>query len=299
MVRPAHFAFNAQTAASNVFQRSDAGGTDIAARAREEFTALCDALAGAGVRACIVEDSPEPPKPDAVFPNNWVSWHADGTVVLYPMQAINRRAERRRDILDAVEAQTCFPRRRLLDLTHHEQVGRYLEGTGSLVIDPLSRRVFACRSPRTSEPVLQEWAALLQYEPVAFDAFGPEGKPIYHTNVMLALGQRWAIVCTAAIARPDRERVLEGLRAGGRQLIEIDVAALQGFAANILELPAAGRTVLAMSVRARAALAARPFVWETLTHCVDEVIAVPVPTIEHVGGGSVRCMLAQVPSVAS
>src|SRR6185369_13365642 len=156
MVRPRHFGFNAETALTNRFQRP--GGSDhTAAQALGEFDAFAAALAGEGVTVCVAQDSDEPRKPDAVFPNNWVSFHADGTLVLYPMQAVSRRAERRREIVDAVVRDTGFEVLRTVDLTHHEKAGRFLEGTGSLVLDHRERVAYACRSPRTDEQVAREW----------------------------------------------------------------------------------------------------------------------------------------------
>jgi hypothetical protein len=304
LVRPARFGYNPQTAASNRFQRR-ARGTP-GARARAELMRLCGALRGAGVAVCVTEDSTWPIKPDAVFPNNWVSWHADGTIVLYPMYARNRRAERREAIVRAAAAQSGFRCRRLLDLSGYERRGRYLEGTGSLVLDHLQRVAYACRSVRTDEALLREWARLLDYEPLVFDA-ADAGRPLYHTNVMLAIGTRWGVVCASAIAAADRGRVLARLRASGREVIQIDRAAMRAFAGNLLELDGAGaqpgaqapvtRTVLLMSARARAALCTRAADWGRLRGCVDAVLAVAVPTIEQAGGGSVRCMVAEIAAV--
>jgi len=163
MVRPRHFGFNAETATSNRFQRPG-GSEHTAAQAQAEFDAFATALAGEGVTVCIAPDSEEPRKPDAVFPNNWVSFHADGTVVLYPMQAPNRRAERRSEVIDCVVRDTGFRIRRTVDLTHHEKAGRFLEGTGSLVLDHVERVAYACRSPRTDEDVARDWAGAMDYE---------------------------------------------------------------------------------------------------------------------------------------
>ena len=157
MVRPKHFGFNAETAATNRFQHAG-GAAETASQARQEFDAFAAALAGEGVTVCVAEDS-DPPKPDAVFPNNWVSFHADGTVVLYPMQAASRRAERRTAIIEQVARDTGFQVRRTVDLTRHEEQGRFLEGTGSLVLDHVARVAYVCRSPRTDETVAREWAA--------------------------------------------------------------------------------------------------------------------------------------------
>src|SRR3984957_12040542 len=301
MVRPARFGYNAQTAASNRFQRAEPHSVDIAARARSEFETLAQAIQAAGVAVCVVDDSVEPAKPDAVFPNNWVSFHGDGTVVLYPMQAPNRREERRIEVLQAVEARLHFRRSRLVDLRAHEEQGRMLEGTGSLVLDHVHRIAYACRSPRTDESLVHKWSELMNYDPLLFDAHGTDGTPIYHTNVLLSIGSKWAVVCAEAIAGADCERVLRRLRDSGREIIEISPKAMAGFAGNILELQGANasggtRSVLALSEQARSTL--RQLynkAWERLSDRVDQVVVGAIPTIETAGGGSVRCMLAEVP----
>jgi hypothetical protein len=300
LVRPAQFGYNTETAASNRFQQSAPLSSDTALRARGEFEALCLGLEATGVGVCVVDDTSAPVKPDAVFPNNWVSFHRDGTVVLYPMQAVNRRTERRMEILQAVETRLQFRRRRLIDLRAHEEEGRMLEGTGSLVFDHVHKIAYACRSARTNESLIREWSALMNYEPLMFDARGADGTPLYHTNVMLSIGARWAVVCSAAIAEADRARVLLRLRASGREILEINAQAMLDFAGNILELAGADaigapRSVLVLSEQARSALQQNTQIWSRLRACVDQVVAAELPTIERVGGGSVRCMLAEVP----
>ncbi len=296
MVRPARFGYNPETAPSNAFQR-ERYGDDLAAVARAEFDGFSAALSDAGVRFCIVEDTPEPPKPDALFPNNWVSFHADGTVVLYPLQAANRRPERRREVLDAVIEHFGFRVARILDLTHHERQGRFLEGTGSLVLDHRHRLAFACRSPRTDAWVLAEWAGELNYELIVFDAADRRGVPIYHTNVLLSVLERAALVGTEAIAPADRGHVLERLRSAGREVIDIDHEQIEHFVGNVLELATGNEVlgesrVLTMSESARRALPEATFA--RISSCTDSVLSVSVPTIERAGGGSVRCMLAEV-----
>ena len=298
LVRPAHFAFNPETAVSNRMSMPASGAASPAPAALGEFAALEQALKAAGVRCCVVQDTALPPKPDAVFPNNWVSFHADGSLVLYPMCAPNRRTEARSAILDAVADELGFRERRRLDLRAHAERGKFLEGTGSLVLDHVGRIAYAARSIRTDESLVTEWAEWMGYDAVVFDTCGRDGAPLYHTNVVLAIGARFALVCPSALRDADRGRVLERLRGAGRTVVEIGMESLYGFAANILELRVAaadGRhtSVLAMSARARAALA--PAEWESLRAAVDTVLAVPVPTIEHVGGGGVRCMMAEVP----
>jgi hypothetical protein len=298
LVRPAHFAFNPQTAGSNrlASPASLAAAPSLAALA--EFEALHQALRAAGVRCCVVPDTALPPKPDAVFPNNWLSFHADGSLVLYPLYAPNRRAERRAGIVAAVQHELGFRERRRLDLSERERQGRFLEGTGSLVLDHVGRLAYASRSVRTEPSLVEEWAAWMGYEPVVFDSCGRDGQPLYHTNVLVSIGARHAVVCSAALSVKDRGRVLERLRASGRTIVDISIDALYGFGANILELQVpvpGGRPigVLVMSARTRAALA--PAEWEPLRAAVDRVIEVRVPTIETLGGGGVRCMMAEVP----
>lgn len=293
MVRPAAFGPNPQTAASNRFQCApDEPRQSILTRALEEFDRLERALGAAGVETIVCTDRAEPRCPDAVFPNNWVTLHADGTVVLYPMLAPNRRLERRTDLL-ADLARHGFGARRLADLTHHELAGRFLEGTGSVVFDHVNRLAFACLSPRTHPAVLAELAGELGYEPVAFAACDCSGVPVYHTNVLLSIGRRGVIVCDEAIAAVDRNRVLGRLAAAGRTLVTVDQRGMADFTCNALELEARdGSAVLAMSERAFAALAAPAR--EVLTSGVDRIVTAAIPTIEACGGGSVRCMLAEV-----
>ncbi|HVC30911.1 MAG TPA: arginine deiminase-related protein, partial [Steroidobacteraceae bacterium] len=298
MVRPASFGYNPETAATNRLQRppASAGGAE-AAEARKEHDGLAAALESEGISVCEVEDTPEPPKPDAVFPNNWVSFHEDGAVVLYPMQAGSRRRERRREVIDAVADRLGFAVTRTVDRTSHEARGRYLEGTGSLVLDHIERTAYACISPRTDPHVVEEWCQELGYEPMVFRAADRAGVPLYHTNVLLCIGEKAAVVGAQAIIPPDCGRVIERLRGTGREVIEIGHAEIERFAGNMLELATWDEAlgdcrVLVMSETARHALSAEAFA--RLSACTDEVLAVPAPAIERLGGGSVRCMLAEV-----
>jgi hypothetical protein len=299
MVRPLRFGHNTQTSETNRFQLPDAQSGHTRMLASNEFETLSKAIAAAGIGVCTVDDSPEPPKPDAVFPNNWVSFHRDGTIVLYPMMAPNRRLERRTAILSLVEQRLGFRRQRVIDLSVHELEGRFLEGTGSLVLDHVARIAYACRSARTDESLVRAWCQQLDYEPVLFNARGADGTPIYHTNVLMSIGSGWAVACAEAIADGDRSRVLQRLR-NAHDVVEISIPMMAHFAANILELRArSGDTstrILVLSARARAAFEhSDADGWELLRQKVDRVLAVPVPTIENVGGGGVRCMLAEVP----
>jgi hypothetical protein len=296
MVRPRHFGYNAETAGSNRFQ-SPGGSDQVAAQALEEFDAFAAALRSEGVTVCVAPDSDEPRKPDALFPNNWVSFHADGTVVLYPMQAENRRAERRAEIVAAVVRDTGFVARRTLDFTHHEKSGRFLEGTGSLVLDHRARVAYACRSLRTDEQVAREWARALGFELEMFTANDASGTPIYHTNVVMSVGTRFAVAALGNIEVTDRGRIEARLRDGGREVVAIDNAEMCAFAGNMLEVGSWDEHlgdfhVLVMSRTARNGLAPQKFA--RLSAAVDTVLAAPIGVIERHGGGSVRCMLAEV-----
>lgn len=295
MVRPRSFGFNAETAVTNRFQQGGAS-EHTAAQARAEFDAFARALAGEGVTVCVVEDAETLRNPDAVFPNNWVSFHADGTVVLYPMQAVSRRSERRVEVIDTVVRDTGFRVTRTVDLTHHELQGRYLEGTGSLVLDHLERVAYACRSPRTDEVVAREWAFELGYQLEMFSASDARGTPIYHTNVVMSIGTRVAVVASDNIDPADRGRIINRVGAA-REVLPITDEEMQGFAGNVLELGTwdeylGDMRILVMSTTAQRALAAAKYA--RLYAAVDAVLGVPVEIIERHGGGSVRCMLAEV-----
>ncbi|HUI60465.1 MAG TPA: arginine deiminase-related protein [Steroidobacteraceae bacterium] len=315
MVRPACFAFNPETAATNRMQKQPAGAdasgagaqpstaassgvrASSSAQALVEFDRFVSALRSEGISVCVAEDTPEPPRPDAVFPNNWVSFHEDGTLVLYPMQAENRRRERRPEIVDAVVQQLGFRVVRTVDLTRHETQGRFLEGTGSLVLDHRSRIAYACLSPRTHPEVVLEWGRELGYETVTFEATDRDGVPYYHTNVMMCVGSRMAVLGTCAMSAVDRDRVIEKLEATGHSVVEIGYDDMEQFAGNLLELASWDEALgdcrlLVMSETARRGL--RPETYARLAAGADCVLAVPVPTIERLGGGSVRCMMAEV-----
>jgi hypothetical protein len=294
MIRPARFESNPQTAESNRFQgRTAAAPAEQHAAALAEFNHLKSALESKGVRVLAFDDTPEPHTPDAIFPNNWVSFHADGTVVLYPMEAGNRRLERRPDIVDALAARHGFVVREIIDLTHHESQGHYLEGTGSMVLDRVNHIAYACLSSRTHLDPLGEFAQRLDYEVVSFDAVDRNGAPIYHTNVLMNIGEKIAVICAEVIPKEDqRAAVIETLERGGRQIIMLTPGQLQAFAGNMLELRAlGGGRVVAMSRRAHDALSAEQL---ALLQSNGAIVSVPIDAIESSAGGSVRCMLAEI-----
>jgi hypothetical protein len=296
MVEPAAFTFNAETAVTNRFQQPGADApAAVAQRARCEFAELVQQLRAAGINVCVARDTPEPAKPDAVFPNNWVSFHDDGTVVLYPLLNPSRRAERREAVIDSVKQQLGFRELRRLDMTGEEQRGRYLEGTGSLVLDHTQRIAYACRSPRTDESLVREWTRAMRYEAVVFDATTTDGTPVYHTNVLLWIGANIAGVGLEWVASAQRDDLRERLTQNGRQALQLTNAQLHDFAGNMLEVLApSGARRLVMSARAAQSLSAEQRAQIAAAGCVPLISA--VPTIEQLGGGSVRCMLAEVPA---
>jgi len=294
MVRPASFAWNPQTAASNTFQEASGAslGSVQQAAVLAEFDALANALQRAGVEVLMAADTPEPLKPDAIFPNNWVSFHRDGTVALYPMLAPNRRHERREEIIEQVVREGSFRVTRTVDLSHREAEQKYLEGTGSLVLDRAHRVAYACTSPRTDLDALGEFAQQLDYELMTFEALDGSGRAVYHTNVLMAIGAAFAVVCGESIAPPEhRKAVFARLRATGHDIVDITMRQMADFAGNVLELAPAQGPLIALSTTAlRSFDAAQLRILESLA----DLRPVPISNIERFGGGGVRCMLAEV-----
>jgi hypothetical protein len=294
MIRPARFESNPQTAASNRFQgKIDTSTDEQQHAASSEFDNLVTALRGNGIDVVVFEDTAEPHTPDSIFPNNWVSFHADGRVVLYPMAAENRRAERRMEIIEALAGTHGFQIRELIDLSSHEESGRYLEGTGSMVLDRANRVAYACLSSRTTLEVLGEFAQRMGYDVVAFDAVGEDGTPIYHTNVLMNIGEKIAVICDAAISNEDqRHAVLQRLRQSGHDVVSLSYQQLGAFAGNMLELrTASGGRLIAMSQQACDALTGAQ---RQQLEANGQVVSVDIRSIENSAGGSVRCMLAEL-----
>ncbi len=294
MIRPVRFESNPLTAESNRFQgKNDASAEEQQARALEEFEGLVTALRDAGIDVIDIDDTPEPHTPDAIFPNNWISMHADGRVVLYPMEAENRRTERRMDIVDHLDKVAGRVVTEVVDLSGHEADGHFLEGTGSMVLDRSNRVAYASISSRTHLDPLGDFAQRMGYDVVAFEAVDSDGVPIYHTNVLMNVGEILAVICDEAIPREEqRKAVLARLRETGHDVVSLSYAQLDAFAGNMLELRNdQGERVTALSRRAldsldneqRAALEAN-----------GRIVCAPIDSIESSAGGSVRCMLAEV-----
>ena len=292
LIRPAAFALNAQTAVNNYFQpqsMSDDAGA-IHAAALREFDAMVQQLNEADIDALVVQDTAEPHTPDSIFPNNWVSFHEAGHV-LYPMYAPNRRLERELDIWSLLQ-----PSKLKLDLTEEENNARFLEGTGSLVLDRPNRIAYAALSERTHKDLVHRWCEAMNYKPVTFSAMqtvGNERRPIYHTNVMMSVGKGFALWCPQCIDDERERSTLEtSLRAANKELIAISETQMHSFAGNILQVfNRKYEPFILLSTAAEEALQG-PALQALKRH--GSILSCPIPTIEKYGGGSARCMVAEV-----
>jgi len=293
MIRPASFGFNTETASNNVFQsrEGELSPQEVIQRSQEEYDRLVMKLRAAGVKIISIADTADPPKTDAVFCNNWISTHADGRVRLYPMYSENRRLERRSDIISRLALEYEV---RLDDqLLSYEAQERYLESTGSMIIDRPNKIIYACLSIRTELDLLEALGEQLGYEVVAFDAIDENGVPYYHTNVIMALGTHKAIICTTCIVNPEqRERVINKLTSTGKIIVDISREQVLRYAGNMLEVKGDGeKPIMVMSQSALECLS------ESQLHIIknhNKIVSCGIPTIEKLGGGSVRCMMTEI-----
>jgi len=294
MVRPAHFGPNTETAVSNTFQQTvNQSSVSFEAAALAEFDAMVCSLRNAGVRLIVIDDTDEPGKPDAVFPNNWITTHANGDVFLFPLEAPGRRTERRMDIIDTLAAEYGFTVGRVVELSVYERQEKFLEGTGSMVLDRLHHVAYAARSSRTHPDLLRVFADEAGYDVCAFDTLDAAGRAIYHTNVMMAIGTQFAVICAATISGSrQRERVIERLTRTGRQVIDISLQQMEAFAGNLLEVQ--GENGAALIVLSRTAHEALTNEQCAMLQRFGRLLPVAVETIEQVGGGGARCMLAEI-----
>ncbi|WP_461532142.1 citrulline utilization hydrolase CtlX [Sinomicrobium sp.] len=297
MVRPVNFRMNEQTAVNNYYQKvlKELTPQTLQERALKEFDAFVEKLRQASIRVVVVQDSENPDTPDSIFPNNWISFHDNSTIALYPMFAENRRLERREEVLNAVEKEG-FPILEVVDYTEAEEDGIFLEGTGSMILDRVNRKAYCALSPRADEELFIEFCEDFEYSPVIFTAWqtvNGERKQIYHTNVMMSVGEDFAIVCTAAIDdRKERKQLLSQLREDGKEIIEISEEQVNSFAGNMLQLRGEnGKKYLVMSEAARRSLD-KSQVEKIEGHC--EILSAPLDVIEACGGGSARCMMAEI-----
>lgn len=293
MVRPAHFGFNEETAGNNAFQVNDQSlsASEIQEQAKAEFDAFVAKLRAAGIQVIVVEDTAEPLTPDAVFPNNWVTFHHDGLIITYPMYAPKRRLERREDVLNDLGREFAITNH--VRMEAHEEQDKFLEGTGSMILDHPNCLVYACLSPRTDAVLLDEFARITGYTPVVFHAVDAQGQDIYHTNVMMALGESFVVIVLDSV-RDEKEKaaLLARFAATGKEVIDLSLAQMLAFAGNMLQVRnTAGQTFLVMSTQAYESLQTKQI---TQIEKHTRILHSPIKTIETYGGGSARCMIAEV-----
>jgi hypothetical protein len=291
MIRPVDFKFNEQTAGNNKFQQASAQQKNVQAQALKEFDDFVGMLRANQVEVTVIDDTHNPETPDSIFPNNWVSFHDDGQVFLYPMFSENRRLERRNDIIFKLNEN--FKIDQITDLSFYEEKSVYLEGTGSMVLDRENKTAYSCLSVRTDEKVLADFCKRTGYSAVAFHATDAEGFPIYHTNVMMCIGDQFAVICLESIPdEKEREMVVSRLSSNGHEIIEISPDQMNHFSGNMLQVQNnSGDPLLVMSEQAYLSLNAGQI--ERLEK-YSRIIFSPLYTIEKNGGGSARCMLAEI-----
>ena len=293
LIRPSGFNFNTETAVSNSFQQkiNSLDKEAIKQKVFEEFEAFAAALQSKGITVTVFDDTETPKKPDAVFPNNWITFHPDGTVILYPMCAANRQYERRQDIIDSLK--TKFKITAVTDLSHYEKENRFLEGTGSMIFDHNHKIAYACLSPRTDKELFITVTKSLNYTPVYFYAHNQAGVEIYHTNVMMNITERLAVICLESITdEVERRLVAHSLLTTGHQLIEITFEQMNSFAGNMLALKNNnGKDILALS---QSAFNSLNKIQKTTIEKYCELVPLSITTIETIGGGSARCMIAEI-----
>jgi len=290
MIRPVNFGYNAETAVNNAFQ-VQSYEHNIQQMARQEFDDFVAILQDNGVDITVIEDTPIPHTPDSIFPNNWISFHSDGTLMLYPMFATNRRAERKKHVLERIQEK--FVVNKKVDLSNYEAKNEFLEGTGSMVLDRENRIAYACISPRTDEKVLTDFCTRMKYTPVVFNATDGNGYAIYHTNVLMCVADKYVVICLESVSDPLQNKlVAETIIDSKKKIIPITLHQVDHFAGNMLQVEnKTGEKLLIMSTQA----------FESLTNgqveelgTYNRIIHSPLTTIETNGGGSARCMMAEV-----
>ena len=290
MIRPLHFVYNAETAVNNSFQvKGDQ--ENLTEKAVQEFDAFVSELQNHGIDVTVVEDSPDPHTPDAIFPNNWISFHESGIYCLYPMFASNRRKERKPEVLDLIQKK--FQYHKLIDLTGYESENRFLEGTGSMVLDRDKRLAYACLSPRTDLGILEDFCNRMNYRPVVFHSTNESRQPIYHTNVMMCVADRYVVICLDSIPDPaEKRQVSETILSSGKAIVNISISQMNHFAGNMLQLENKNKEkILVMSSAAWHSLF--PEQIEILTR-YNRIAFASLQSIESNGGGSARCMIAEI-----
>jgi len=290
MIRPVAFEFNKETAVNNAFQQ--AGSNEAAQqKALAEFDLFVEKLTNAGVNVTVVQDTPEPHTPDSIFPNNWISFHWDGSMIFYPMFAANRRAERKQQVVNTIRSK--FEISNEIDYTAEENNNRFLEGTGSMVLDRANKIAYACISPRTDKTLFENWCNQMAYRSCSFRSVDETGGEIYHTNVMMCIADRYAVICSESIAdATERETVLNNIRNSGKEIIEISYVQMNCFAGNMLQVEnKAGEKILVMSSSAYRSLTPEQI---NKLESYNSILHSDLTTIETNGGGSARCMMAEI-----
>ncbi|MGI4728456.1 MAG: citrulline utilization hydrolase CtlX [Janthinobacterium lividum] len=288
MIRPVNFGFNQQTAASNAFQKNGEQ-TNVQQKALQEFDVFVQILRQNGVQVTVIDDTPELHTPDSIFPNNWISFHENGSVVLYPMQAENRRLERK--VFGLIKE--AFNIKEVFDLTYFEAQNQFLEGTGSMVFDRENKLAYACLSPRTDAAVLTEFCRISGYKSISFHAEDQTKKAIYHTNVLMALGDQFVVICLDSIQNEDEKRVVKtALQQSGKEIIEISFEQMNAFAGNMLQLK--NNLEESLLILSETAFLSLKDAQITALEKYCRLIYSSLNTIETNGGGSARCMMAEV-----
>ena len=289
MIEPVNFGYNAETAVNNVFQKP--ADDDVQQKALEEFNAFVKVLRNNKIDVTVVKDTVEPNTPDSIFPNNWISFHDSGEIYLYPMFAVNRRQERKATVLDAIKQK--FIVEQINDLTNYEDQNLFLEGTGSMVLDRVNKIAYACISSRTDKQVLDKFCNEANYTAVSFFANDSTGFAIYHTNVMMCIADKFGVICLESITdATERESVIYSFSSTGKEIIDITTEQMNHFAGNMLQLiNADGELLLVLSSQAYNALTAAQI---TTLEKYNRLIHSSLSTIESAGGGSARCMMAEV-----
>jgi len=294
MIRPCQFFSNPQTAGSNKFQgKSKLSNKELQEAALSEFDMLVSKLREADMNVYVFEDTPEPITPDSVFPNNWVSLHGDGTIVLYPMEAENRRLERRLDIIETLKEEHGFCVKTIIDMSYLEDKEEYLEGTGSMILDHVNKIAYACLSSRTHKNALLDFSKKMGFSPISFCAKDALGSDIYHTNVIMSLGEKLAVLCEDAIPLDfEKKLVKDSLQSTGHQIINISLDQMTSFAGNVLEvISKSGEHLMLMSERAEKSLTKKQ---KSTIEKYCRIVSSPIQNIEDSAGGSVRCMIAEI-----
>ena len=290
MVRPFQFYFNQQTAANNFFQ-SNINIENANELAIAEFDAMVEKLRAHQIKVNVVQDTKDPSTPDSIFPNNWVSTHTNGTLCLYPMYAENRRAERKSSVIEFL--QSNYKIENTLDLTDLEKEGIFLEGTGSMVLDHQNKLAYGCLSERLDKNAFNEWCDKMQFKAIAFKAVDDKAQPIYHTNVMMCMANQFVVICSDSIPNEqERQMLLDSFAQTNKEVIEISQDQLNHFAGNMLQVfDITEKPHLIMSEQAYKSLHTAQL--KSLEK-YNPLLPISIPTIEALGGGSTRCMMAEI-----